>query len=259
LRTNVQQNRSTLWNYDIDINFILNKKKEDINELKNLVKIKEKEIIETEIAYETNNIFNPDYQPIFIKNLDEQQKEDLAGIINEKIKNIKFAISRSQISKCENESLQNLYNYHLNLNSPKSTKDKKIINFNLTDSNNNNKKKKKKNISHNKDKINVKNKLSKTLNEFKKNKEIIKNINSKEKKVKNINPLKTMTGTNKNKWHITKYKDQRIQRSLEQFKEKLFELQKPFELLYNNRNIKKNILPKINQNILTSSDNINNI
>ena len=257
LRTNVQQNRSTLWNYDIDINFILNKKKEDINELKNLVKIKEKEIIETEIAYETNNLFNPDYQPIFIKNLDEQQKEDLTGIINEKIKNIKFAISRSQISKCENESLQNLYNYHLNLNSPKSTKDKKNINFNLNDSNNNKNKEKKK--SHNKDKAKVKNKLAKTSNEFMKNKKIIKNVNLKEKKEKKINPLKTMTGTSKNKWHKTKYNDQRIQRCLEQFKEKLFELQKPFELLYNNRNIKKNILPKINQNIFTSSDNINNI
>ena len=257
LRTNVQQNRSTLWNYDIDINFILNKKKEDINELKNLVKIKEKEIIETEIAYETNNLFNPDYQPIFIKNLDEQQKEDLTGIINEKIKNIKFAISRSQISKCENESLQNLYNYHLNLNSPKSTKDKKNINFNLNDSNNNKNKEKKK--SHNKDKTKLKNKLAKTSNEFMKNKKIIKNVNLKEKKEKKINPLKTMTGTSKNKWHKTKYNDQRIQRCLEQFKEKLFELQKPFELLYNNRNIKKNILPKINQNIFTSSDNINNI
>ena len=255
LRTNVQPNKSTLWNYDIDINFILNKKKEDINELKNLVKIKEKEIIETEIAYKTSNIFSPDYQPIFIKNLDEQQKEDLTGIINEKIKNIKFAISRSQISKCENESLQSLYNYNRNYDTPKSPKRKNNVNFNLANSSNK-KKNKKKILSHDKNNninINIKNKFSKTVNEFKKPKKIMKN--SKEKKENNI-PLKTVSGSKNNKWRLTKYNDQRIERCLEQFKEKLFELQKPFELLYNNRNIKKNTLPKINQKIFTSCDSV---
>ena len=254
-RTNVQPNRSTFWNYDIDIDFILNKKKEDINELKNLVKIKEKEIIETEIAYKTSNIFSPDYQPIFIKNLDEQQKEDLTGIINEKIKNIKFAISRSQISKCENESLQSLYNYNRNYDTPKSPKRKNNVNFNLANSSNK-KKNKKKILSHDKNNninINIKNKFSKTVNEFKKPKKIMKN--SKEKKENNI-PLKTVSGSKNNKWRLTKYNDQRIERCLEQFKEKLFELQKPFELLYNNRNIKKNTLPKINQKIFTSCDSV---
>ena len=252
LRTNLQPNRSTLWNYDIDIDFILNKKKEDIDELKNLVKIKEKEIIETEIAYQTSNIFNPDYQPIFIKNLDEQQKEDLTEIINEKIKNIKFAISRSQITKCENESLQNLYNYHLNFHSPKPKKDKKNGNVNLTNSSNKTKK-----MSTKKEKI--KNKFALTSKEFKKHNKIIKSLNFKEKKENNINPLKTMNATKNHNWRKTKYNDQRIQRSLEQFREKLFELQKPFELLYNNRNIKKNILPKINQNIFTNCNTVNNI
>ena len=60
-----------------------------------------------------------------------------------------------------------------------------------------------------------------------------------------------MSGNGKEKWR-TKYNDHRIQRCLDQFKEKLFELQKPFELLYNNKNIKKNILPRINQNIFTN-------
>ena len=79
--------------------------------------------------------------------------------------------------------------------------------------------------------------------------------NSKEKKENNI-PLKTVSGSKNNKWRLTKYNDQRIERCLEQFKEKLFELQKPFELLYNNRNIKKNTLPKINQKIFTSCDSV---
>ena len=276
LRTNIPQNKSTLWNYDIDINFILNKKKEDINELINQVKIKEKEIIETEIAHKTNNIYNPDYQPIFIKNLDEQEKEDLTEIINEKIKNIKFAISKSQISKCENENLKNLYNYNAFL-SPKISKEKKIIKTNINNSVIKIKKIKKKNITKiqidnensNKNK-NVNTQFSKTTNngfvkKSNKNKNserttksvenkedtnyrTISSINSKKIKSNFISPMKTMTATENQKWHI-KYNDRRIQRCLNQFSEKLFELQKPFELLYNNKNIRRNILPKINQNI----------
>ena len=285
LRTNIPQNRSTFWNYDIDINFILGKKKEDINELMNEVKIKEKEIIETEIAYKTNNIFNPDYQPIFIKNLDQEQKEDLTEIIREKIKNIKFAISKSQISKCDIESQKSLYNYNV-LVSSKPAKNKKISskkldtnyspkklkksnkkllsNMNIDIGNNNNKNNKK----------NIKHKFALTTNGFikkantaeksKRNKskefqdnnyKTISSINSETPKTNSnfFNPMKTMTINGNKKWHNI-YSDQRIQKCLNQFNEKLFELQKPFELLYNNKNIKRNILPKINQNIFTSYD-----
>ena len=79
----------------------------------------------------------------------------------------------------------------------------------------------------------------------------IKNINSQKIKTKFISPMKTMTASMNQKWH-NKYSDKRIQKCLNQFNEKLFELQKPFELLYNNRNIKRNILPRINQNIFNS-------
>ena len=272
LRTSVPPNRSTLWNYDIDINYILNKKKEDINEIINLVKVKEKEIIETEIAYKSYNIFNPEYQPIFLKNLDEQQKEDLTEIINEKIKNIKFAINKSQISKCENESSQSLYNYNAfsppEPSSPKVKKSSKNKNHSKKI-----KKLKKKNLSKNSDDFNkkdIKDKYSLTVNEFNKTKNqkkkskkaksietrnnnynTINNINSQKIKSKFVSPMKTMTANENQKWH-SKYTDKRIQKCLNQFNEKLFELQKPFELLYNNRNIKRNILPRINQNIFNS-------
>ena len=53
------------------------------------------------------------------------------------------------------------------------------------------------------------------------------------------------------KWH-RKYNDQRIQRCLSLFEEKLNELARPFALLYHNKKIKKNALPKINYNIFTS-------
>ena len=65
--------------------------------------------------------------------------------------------------------------------------------------------------------------------------------------------MKTITSTNDKEW-FSKYNDKRIERCLNQFKEKLFELQKPFELLKNNRNIRRNMLPKIDQNLFTNYD-----
>ena len=284
--TNIPSNRSTLWNYDIDINFILNKNKEDIQELIDKIKTKENEIVQTEIAYKNNSIYNPNYQPIFLKNLDVEEKKELADIINDKIKNIKFAISRSQISKCENESIKKIYQF----SSPKNSLSKKEI---ISDNNNskitNNPKKKF--ISHNKNNMSIKfsltsqgfgkkniynnrnldkeemigkmntmgytkdnfnNKLN--LQENKNN--AINNSKSQKYKIDNnyFNPIKTTLGNDNKKWG-KRYHDQRIQKCLSQFEEKLNELARPFALLYHNKKIKKNTFPKINYNIFTNYNN----
>ena len=200
------------------------------------------------------------------------------------LKNIKFAISKSQISKCDFESQKSLYNYNI-LSSSKLSKNKKKSKIKI---NNNNSPKKEKTsskkllskVSSSIDSINSNNnkninhKFSLTaegfINKVNKNESTEKNI-SKEfqdnnyKTISSINtpnhkpnnnffrPMKTITSNMNKKWY-NKYADKRIQRCLNQFNEKLFELQKPFELLYNNKNIKRNILPKINQNIFTSYD-----
>ena len=48
-----------------------------------------------------------------------------------------------------------------------------------------------------------------------------------------------------------KFHDKRIKKCLSQFEEKMIELARPFALLYNNKKIKKNILPKINTSVFT--------
>ena len=278
--TTIPSNRSTLWNYNIDINFILNKNKEDIQELINNINAKENEIVQTEIAYKTNSIYNPNYQPIFLKNLNDNEKVELNNIINDKIKNIKFAISRSQISKCENESIRTVYHF----SSPKNKLPKRNVIYNINHQ---------KNIfSYNKNKNNQKFSLTsqgfvnKTINNnrnidkdeilkinnignntednFNNNKLSLKenqlNLinNSKSQKYKleynetnNFKPLKTTIGNEKKKIY-KKYHDQRIQKCLSQFEEKLNELVLPFALLYRNKKVKKSSLPKINYNIFTS-------
>ena len=67
----------------------------------------------------------------------------------------------------------------------------------------------------------------------------------------NDNPIRTTIGNENKKW-IKKYNDVRIQKCLSQFEEKMNELARPFALLYHNKKIKKNALPKINYNIFTN-------
>ena len=82
--------------------------------------------------------------------------------------------------------------------------------------------------------------------------------NSKSQKYKleknDFNPIKTTIGNDNKKWRKRFY-DQRIQKCLSQFEEKLNELARPFALLYHNKKIKKNALPKINYNIFTNYNN----
>ena len=267
LGTNIPSNRSTLWNYDIDINFILNKNKEDIQELIDQINTKENEIVQTELAYKNISIYNPKYNPIFLRNLDDDEKSELTEIINDKIKNIKFAISRSQISKCENEAIKKIYHF----TSPKDNEEREALTYDPV---------KRKFVSQNKSKskTNIKTKFSLTTNGFGKktiykkrslDKEKIlpkmktmgntgENFKSKLKTARNnfdinniqINPMKTTVGNENNKFH-RKFNDHRIQRCLNQFEEKLTELARPFAMLYHNKKIKKNALPKINYNIFT--------
>ena len=289
--TNIPQYRSTFWNYNIDINFILNKNKEDIQELINKVNSKENEIVQTELAYKNSSIYNPNYQPIFLRNLDSEEKSVLTDIINDKIKNIKFAISRSQISKCENESIKKIYHFSTPSNNTSTQTGFEEINKNKSQNSNtkNQSQNQNQNQSQNQNQNQNQNeKFSLTGEGFGK-KNIFKNRNannnnyvltmrntesnfkskyslkdkrfnsfnnSKSQKFKiegnnNMIPMRTTMGNENKKW-IKKYNDVRIQKCLNQFEEKLNELARPFALLYNNKKIKKNALPKINYSIFTN-------
>ena len=100
--------KSTNWNYNIDINYYLNKKQEEFSLLLKNVNKKEKEIIQTEKLFLTNSIFSNDYKPLFIKNLNEEEKKIFDEILEDKIKSIKYAIRKKNILNCQNESVKNI-------------------------------------------------------------------------------------------------------------------------------------------------------
>ena len=214
--------------------------------------------------------------------MDDEQKNELTDIINDKIKNIKFAISRSQISKCENESIKKIYHFSspkaknenkLSLLFDKYKKKRKMPDFKNRNNNFNTKfsltsrcfNQNKIIKNRNSDKVaifknintlgdtedNSNNNLKLSLRESKATS--INNTSKKRKTEENFNPIRTMN--NDKRWKS--FHDQRIQKCLSQFEEKINELARPFALLYRNKKFKKNILPKLNNNNFFSECNIN--
>ena len=75
-----------------------------------IVNQKENEINEAEKQHQEISMFNDKYNPVFIENLDNNEKYELKSQINMKIRNINLAISKSEMLKKESEIIQNFLN-----------------------------------------------------------------------------------------------------------------------------------------------------
>ena len=105
---NILPYKSTNWNYNIDVDHYVNEKNEEFNHLLNNVNKKEKEIIQAEKKFLTNSIFSKDYKPIFLRNLDDEEKKTFNEILEEKIRTIRFSIRKKNILNCKNESIKDI-------------------------------------------------------------------------------------------------------------------------------------------------------
>ena len=248
--------KSTKWNYNIDINDYLNKKNEEFNDLLKNVNKKEKEVIQTEKLFLTNSIFSKSYEPLFIKNLSNEEKQTFNEILEDKIKNIKYAIRKKNILNCQNESIKNIEkNNNIKIFSTiMSTKaSKKKLRLKKLKTN-------KTNLFRNKNKMeqlvlnglekNSENESKTTKSSLYKSKKTFScfNLLSKEFENKkdiaiennNLNNEKSNLDINNRNKNNKKYKfsDHRFEESLNTFEQKYNELYAPFGYLINNENIK---------------------
>ena len=254
--------KSTIWNYNIDINHYINRKNDEFSELLNNVNKKEKEIIQTEKFFLANSIFSKDYKPLFIKNLNDEEKEDFNAILENKIKNIRYAIRKKNILNCQNDSIKSIERNIEMMNNKN-----KIFNT-IMSSGSPLKKIKLKNLKLNNDKLfdkknkfeklvmNVKEKnyesenrttkssLYKTKKTFSYSDIIGEEFGSKKEPLiakKNLLSTKSSKSINVRKTLNKKYKfsDNRFEKCLNIFEQKYNELYTPFEyLMNNNENLK---------------------
>ena len=103
-------NKSNAWNYNVNVKHLLKNNEEEIKKLMDIVDKKENEINKAEKQHQEISIFNANYSPAFIENLDKNEKDELKNQINMKIRNINLAISKNQMLKKEAENIENIIN-----------------------------------------------------------------------------------------------------------------------------------------------------
>ena len=276
--------KSNPWNYEVNIELLLEKNEKEVKQLINIVNKKESETNQAEKQHQQLSIFHNNYSPVFIDNLDRDEKYELKNQINAKIRNINLAISKNIMLQKEMEVIErfrkkqknrgieedeennknlkkkilplikkkNIFKYK-NLINPKYTNysQTNILNFNDNKSSRIDKEKNK-----NKDTQNMTNKMLLSTKSDKSNVNYISSLNNTKNKMINLTRLGKFQQTN-NLRRTSSYgdifnkndnnlpfADKRFKVCKNQFDEKYDELIGPFEYLLRN-NKKSNILPKI--------------
>ena len=267
----IPNDKSNSWNYDVNIKLLLEKNEQEVQELIEIVNKKESETKQAEKQHQQLSIFHNNYSPVFIDNLDRDEKYELKNQINAKIRNINLAISKSIMLQKEMEVIEKFRrkqkgiddedNKKKNLplirknkkffkikNAPQSHSQNNIFNFNDNNSNNlaNTEKKPPNNA----------NKMTVSTNIDKSNINYMSSLGSTKNKIINFGRITKFQQTSsirrtssysdiyKRNDNNLPFADKRFKICKNQFDEKFEELIGPFEYLIRN-NKKSNILPKI--------------
>ena len=274
--------KSNPWNYDVNVKLLLEKQENEVQKLIHVVNKKESETNKAEKQHQELSIFNNNYSPAFLDNLDRDEKYELKNQINQKIRNINLAISKSIMLQKEMEVIEKFRNRQKNRgfeeeeeNDKNNKKQKKtflkpITNISKTLDKNKNisfsrySNNSQSNIAH-LNENNTNNKNISAIDIEKSNKNTTNSVNSisslniPKNKAINLRKIKQYNlgiANQRSSSYVDIYRnnnnaiplaDKRFRICKNQFDEKFRELTGPFEyLLRNNR--KGNILPKIAKN-----------
>ena len=97
---------STSWKYNLDVHNMINDGYKDLQKIKEKIKNIENEIREAEKYFEKISINNKDYLPKYIKNLKQEEKEQINEIIYHKINTFNLAVTRKNTIKNEYQSIK---------------------------------------------------------------------------------------------------------------------------------------------------------
>ena len=250
--------RSTSWNYNIDVNNMINDGYIDLQKIRDQIKSIEKEIKETEKYFDKISINNKNYLPEYIKNLNQNERDQINEIIYNKINTFNLAVTRKNVMKKEIHIILLKSAKKRNVNTEVNNTESSImskINNNQESTLNSPRLKKR----DNKNLPNIKNINIKIINNNKDAKATVKPISnrSRNKKINKITLRKkeesTILNTNFTNTKISKgnaikalnlSKDNTDQRFIgykNEFDEKYNEFKKPFEFLLkrNHKNYSK--------------------
>ena len=267
----IPSNRSNPWNYDVNVKLLLEKNEQEVQQLIEIVNQKESETNQAEKQHQQLSIFHNNYSPVFIDNLDRDEKYELKNQINAKIRNINLAISKSIMLQKEMEVIEKFRRKQKGIddeenkkrNLPLIKKNKKLVKiknvaqshsqnsiFNFNESNNTNL------ANTDKKTQSTSNKVTSSVNNDKTNANYLGSLGSTKNKILNFGRITKFQQTSsirrtssysdiyKRNENNAPFADKRFKICKNQFDEKFEELIGPFEYLIRN-NKKSTILPKI--------------
>ena len=134
----IPYDKSTLWNYEIDIDNLKKINEENISILNRKVSNKEKEINITENNFQHYSINTKNYFPKYIKDLDDQNEKDkIKESISSKINDVNLALNKKNKIKDEMKNMSKLdKKIHINL-SISNDANNLFMNLNRNDVNSN--------------------------------------------------------------------------------------------------------------------------
>lgn len=101
-------------------------------QLQDIVKFKEINILKSEMLMQQRSIYNENYKPLFISEMDDEMIKEFSKLISEKLRHVKLAISKANLSQNKYKALKD----ESDEEKRKVKKNKKKHKSNLNDKNN---------------------------------------------------------------------------------------------------------------------------
>ena len=106
------KDKSSLWNYDINLEYILRKEKEEQKKLYKKISGKQKDIKNSEKNFQHVSLINKNYTPTFLTHLKTEDKNHINDIIKEKLRVIELSNVKKNIDKNEEEEIDKYIQNH---------------------------------------------------------------------------------------------------------------------------------------------------
>ena len=114
---NIPDNKSTLWKYEVDVEYLKKLNDEEISIITRKVGNKEKEINVTESNFQTFSVNAKNYLPRYINDLSQSEKEKIKESISSKIKDVNLAYNKRAKVQKEKEDISKIdKNNNINTN-----------------------------------------------------------------------------------------------------------------------------------------------
>lgn len=91
--------QSNNWNFNIDVEKVKKEEDDNFQEILEQVKKKEVIIVETEKIMQKVSLYDDNYKPLFISEMEEEDIKEFSKNISQKLRHIKLAISKSTLGQ----------------------------------------------------------------------------------------------------------------------------------------------------------------